>query len=225
VFTVGRIKEEERVITLASNLLGERLRRIRERFGLTQVAAATKLGVTNAVLSNYERGIREPDFEFLSEFARVFNVTTDYLLGRTDDPNSYDAHKDEANEDPPDSNETDDTAKIAAIARSLRTARRNARMSQPELARATGIPRTAIAFWESAHTWPSEAELKKMAAALNTTPEALAPKGMPAPINLEEALQGVEAWLRLDGEITEQDIKEILAFVEFRRAKKEREQK
>lgn len=64
--------------------LGERLRRERDKKGWTQLHAAGVLGITNGALSNYERNYREPDAEMLHKFASVYNVTIDYLLGKTE---------------------------------------------------------------------------------------------------------------------------------------------
>ena len=42
--------------------------------------------MTRGQVGNYEQGKRQPDFDILQLFADFFNVTTDYLLGHTDDP-------------------------------------------------------------------------------------------------------------------------------------------
>lgn len=54
---------------MAGGVLGSRLRKARENTGLTQVQVAQRLGVTNAALSNYERGLRDPDTELLARMA------------------------------------------------------------------------------------------------------------------------------------------------------------
>ncbi|SDH84101.1 Transcriptional regulator, contains XRE-family HTH domain [Aneurinibacillus thermoaerophilus] len=66
--------------------LGERLRLLREKKGLTQVALAKKLNIPNQNVSNYERDFRQPDYETLKKLADLFEVTTDYLLGHSDNP-------------------------------------------------------------------------------------------------------------------------------------------
>jgi len=65
---------------------GERLKRLREERDLTQLELAKILNIANSTLSLYESGKRHPDFETLQKIAKFFNVTTDFLLGRTDDP-------------------------------------------------------------------------------------------------------------------------------------------
>ncbi|MBX5437666.1 MAG: helix-turn-helix transcriptional regulator [Alicyclobacillaceae bacterium] len=69
--------------------LGKRLRQTRLRRGLTQSQLAERLGMTEANLSNYERDRTTPPSERLQQIAEILDVTTDYLLGRTDDPHGY----------------------------------------------------------------------------------------------------------------------------------------
>lgn len=64
--------------------LGERLKKERERKGWSQLYVAEKLGITNTVLSNYERNYRDPDTSTLAKLADLYDVDTDYLLGRSD---------------------------------------------------------------------------------------------------------------------------------------------
>ncbi len=62
----------------------ERLVELRTEKGYSQKAAAVDLGVSQALLSHYEKGIREFNLDFLCKVAEYYNVTTDYILGRTD---------------------------------------------------------------------------------------------------------------------------------------------
>jgi transcriptional regulator with XRE-family HTH domain len=66
--------------------LGRRLKVEREKRKWSQKEVAEKVGITNAVLSNYERDYRDPDTETLKRLADLYDVDTDYLLGRTDYP-------------------------------------------------------------------------------------------------------------------------------------------
>lgn len=56
---------------------------LRKERGLSQKEAAAKLGVSQALLSHYEKGIRECGQNFLIKVADFYGVTCDYLLGRT----------------------------------------------------------------------------------------------------------------------------------------------
>ncbi|MDO4609018.1 MAG: helix-turn-helix transcriptional regulator [Clostridia bacterium] len=65
------------------SLFGNRLRQLRKQSNLTQKELAAKLKLAFSTISMYERGIREPDFETTEAIADFFNVSMDYLLGKT----------------------------------------------------------------------------------------------------------------------------------------------
>lgn len=56
----------------------------RKRLDLTQEELAEKLNISQKSISKYETGARKPSFETLTEMAKLFNVSTDYLLGVSD---------------------------------------------------------------------------------------------------------------------------------------------
>ena len=56
----------------------------RKRLDLTQEELAEKLNISQKSISKYETGVRKPSFETLTEMAKLFNVSTDYLLGISD---------------------------------------------------------------------------------------------------------------------------------------------
>jgi len=66
----------------------ERLVKLRTDKGLSQYDLAKALGLSRGQLSNYELGTRQPDNATLIKIANFFDVTTDYLLGRTNIPNA-----------------------------------------------------------------------------------------------------------------------------------------
>ena len=72
---------------------GERLKYLREKNGLTQKDIATRLGVESAAISKYELDMREPNIEALKKLATIFNVSIDYLLGRTPDVFVYESDR------------------------------------------------------------------------------------------------------------------------------------
>ena len=57
---------------------------LRRGRGLSQRAAAAALGISQALLSHYENGAREPGLAFVCRACDYYGVTADYLLGRTD---------------------------------------------------------------------------------------------------------------------------------------------
>ena len=56
---------------------------LRKERGLSQKQVAADLGISQALLSHYEKGIRECGLDFLVKAAEYFEVSCDYLLGRT----------------------------------------------------------------------------------------------------------------------------------------------
>ena len=56
---------------------------LRQEKGLSQRAAAQALGISQALLSHYEKGIREPGLAFVVRACDYYNVSADFLLGRT----------------------------------------------------------------------------------------------------------------------------------------------
>jgi len=56
---------------------------LRKEKNLSQRKVAKELGVSQAVLSHYENGLREPGLEFVAKIADYYKVSTDFLLGRT----------------------------------------------------------------------------------------------------------------------------------------------
>jgi len=58
---------------------------LRKETGLSQRKAASDLGVSQALLSHYETGAREPKLEFVCRACDYYGVSADYILGRTDE--------------------------------------------------------------------------------------------------------------------------------------------
>ncbi len=56
---------------------------LRKEKNLSQREAAAKLGVSQALLSHYENGVREPGLQFISQVCDFYGVSADYLLGRS----------------------------------------------------------------------------------------------------------------------------------------------
>ena len=73
-----------------------RLTALRKEKKLLQADVANKIGIARATYGAYEQGNRQPDFDTLERLADYFEVSTDYLLGRTDTPALTPQEKDEA---------------------------------------------------------------------------------------------------------------------------------
>ena len=65
-----------------------RLKEMREARGLNMREAARLLKMPYTTYVNYEKGAREPNSETLIQLADFYDTTIDYMLGKTDDPNS-----------------------------------------------------------------------------------------------------------------------------------------
>ena len=64
--------------------LNENIKRLRLARGLNQVEFAKAMGVSKQCVSNWENDNVMPSIEMLVKIANFFNVTTDYVLGRTE---------------------------------------------------------------------------------------------------------------------------------------------
>lgn len=71
-------------------MIGERLLDLRKDAGLTQDELASILRTNKHSISAYEREKNEPSDSMKIAIADYFNVSVDYLLGLTDNPNRYD---------------------------------------------------------------------------------------------------------------------------------------
>ena len=60
--------------------LGEKLKALRTAKKMSQKELAERIGIAKSVISFYESGDRFPSYDVLIKIARIFNVTTDYLL-------------------------------------------------------------------------------------------------------------------------------------------------
>lgn len=62
----------------------EKIKQLRIERGLSQYEVARKLGLARTAIGNYEQGIREPSLNVLKKLCDFFDVSADYLLGRTE---------------------------------------------------------------------------------------------------------------------------------------------
>jgi len=62
-------------------MVAEKIKTLREKKNLTQVALAKQLGITRSSVNAWELGISVPSTQYIVELAHIFNVSTDYLLG------------------------------------------------------------------------------------------------------------------------------------------------
>jgi transcriptional regulator with XRE-family HTH domain len=69
-----------------SEMFKERLRAARDLRGWNQTDLANRAGMPPSSIAHFESGSRKPSFDTLQKLANTLEVTTDYLLGRVDDP-------------------------------------------------------------------------------------------------------------------------------------------
>lgn len=74
-----------------------RLKEMREARGLNMREAARLLKMPYTTYVNYEKGAREPNSETLIQLADFYDTTIDYMLGKTDDPNSVTVSSSDSN--------------------------------------------------------------------------------------------------------------------------------
>jgi transcriptional regulator with XRE-family HTH domain len=64
--------------------IGERVKELRQKLGLTQKQLSKELGITASALSSYEKGITTPSTTVIYDMAKYTKVSTDWLLGLSD---------------------------------------------------------------------------------------------------------------------------------------------
>lgn len=62
----------------------ERLKQLRKKSGKTQIEVADLLGIGRITYQNYERGLSIPNGETILKLSKLFNVSSDFLLGNAD---------------------------------------------------------------------------------------------------------------------------------------------
>jgi len=71
---------------MSNTVFSKNMRKLREDKKISQKSAAASLNISQALLSHYEKGIRECGLDFLRRAAKFYNVSTDFMLGITKSP-------------------------------------------------------------------------------------------------------------------------------------------
>lgn len=66
------------------NLVALRIKKLREKRDMTQTELAKRLGITRSSVNAWEMGITVPSTQYIVQLAKLFRVSTDYLLGVED---------------------------------------------------------------------------------------------------------------------------------------------
>lgn len=67
-------------------MLSEKLKKLRKEKGLTQVQLSEMIGISNNLYNKYEKQNVRPPYETITQLAKIFGVSVDYLLGRDSEP-------------------------------------------------------------------------------------------------------------------------------------------
>lgn len=70
-------------------LVTERIKELMKEYGLNQVKLAARIGVKQNTVSSWVNGIKEPSIRSLWLLADFFEVSVDYLIGRTENDLTY----------------------------------------------------------------------------------------------------------------------------------------
>ncbi len=68
-------------------MFSDRLKQLRNEYDLTLEEVSKKVGVHLSTIGSYENGTRTPDINMLQKLSALFDVTTDYLLGKSNERN------------------------------------------------------------------------------------------------------------------------------------------
>ena len=86
-------------------IVGEKLKVLRTQNRYSQTQIANMCGVTQATIGRYETGVADPPIEKLLWYAEQFEVSLDYIFGRTDNPKGN-LYNNRLSDDPKDINVT-----------------------------------------------------------------------------------------------------------------------
>jgi transcriptional regulator with XRE-family HTH domain len=67
-------------------IIGKRIKRLRKSIGMTQKDLGEKLGLAISTISGYELGTSEPDIDTINRMSKIFDCSTDYILGNVGNP-------------------------------------------------------------------------------------------------------------------------------------------
>ncbi len=67
-------------------MINERLAELRQQKGVSRRELSFALGLEQSTYGKYELGQRQPSLEILQKLADYFDVSTDYILGKSEDP-------------------------------------------------------------------------------------------------------------------------------------------
>ena len=160
--------------------IGAIIKELRVGNGLTQIQLGKQISLAESTISLYESGKRIPELATVERLADLFNVTTDYLLGRTKDKKASKLSIGKIKfQDKLETKENSLDYQVKSnFAKRLKSIRKSKKMTQSDLAKLLDYDRQTISNWENGHTLPNMAVIEKIAVVLEIDYDFLV--GLPA---------------------------------------------
>lgn len=152
-----------------NTMLGKRINELRKSSGMTQEEFGKKLGVIKQTVSSWENDLSEPNHAATIAIAKLFGVTTDYLLGAEGDAMGTEEKINEI---------------AQRVGRNIRSIREQAGLSQREFAEGFGVSAGAVGMWETGRREPDINMLIQIAHFGGTNLDDLVMKELTPPVPL-----------------------------------------
>lgn len=152
-----------------NTMLGKRINELRKSSGMTQEELGKKLGVVKSTISLWESDSSEPNHAATIALAKLFGVTTDYLLGAEGDAMGTEEKINEITQ---------------RVGRNIRSIREQAGLSQREFAEGFGVSAGAVGMWETGKRQPDLNMLIQIAQFGGTNLDDLVMKELTPPVPL-----------------------------------------
>lgn len=153
-----------------NTMLGNRITELRKNSGMTQEDLGKKLGVVKSTISLWESNSSEPNHAATIALAKLFGVTTDYLLGLEEGDTMGTEEK---------INEI-----TQRVGRNIRSIREQAGLSQRDFAEGFGVSAGAVGMWETGKRQPDLNMLVQIAQFGGTNLDDLVMKELTPPVPL-----------------------------------------
>ena len=152
-----------------NTMLGKRINELRKSSGMTQEELGKKLGVVKSTISLWESDSSEPNHAATIALAKLFGVTTDYLLGAEGDTMGTEEKINEITQ---------------RVGRNIRSIREQAGLSQRDFAEGFGVSNGAVGMWETGKRQPDLNMLIQIAHFGGTNLDDLVMKDLTPPVPL-----------------------------------------
>lgn len=152
-----------------NTMLGKRINELRRASGMTQEELGKKLGVIKQTVSSWENDSSEPNHAATIALAKLFGVTTDYLLGAEGDTMGTEETINEITQ---------------RVGRNIRSIREQAGLSQDEFAEGFSVKQPTVANWETGKRQPDLNMLIQIAQFGGTNLDDLVMKELTPPVPL-----------------------------------------